>query len=43
MTRFDASPAHSLTLTFTKTGTFPYVDVGDFFMKMQGSVIVTPP
>lgn len=34
---------HGLTLTFTKTGTFPYVDVGDLFMGMQGSVIVTRP
>jgi plastocyanin len=39
----DAGRTHSLTLTFTKTGTFPYVDVADFFMEMQGSVIVTPP
>jgi plastocyanin len=41
---YPAEPGrpHSLTLTFTKTGTFPYVDVGDFFMGMQGSVIVTP-
>jgi plastocyanin len=39
----DAGRGHSLTLTFTKTGTFPYVDVADFFMEMQGSVIVTPP
>jgi plastocyanin len=36
------SRPHSLTLTFTKTGTFPYVDVPAFFMGMQGSVIVTP-
>ena len=41
--RADAGRPHSLTLTFTKAGTFPYVDVGDFFMGMQGSVIVTPP
>jgi plastocyanin len=41
--RADTGRPHSLTLTFTKTGIFPYVDVGDFFMKMQGSVIVTPP
>ena len=40
--RADAGLPHSLTLTFTKAGTFPYVDVGDFFMGMQGSVIVTP-
>jgi len=41
--RADAGLPHSLTLTFTRTGKFPYVDVGDFFMKMQGSIIVTPP
>jgi hypothetical protein len=34
---------HSLTLTFTKAGTFGYVDVGDFILGMRGSVIVTPP
>jgi plastocyanin len=39
----DAGRNHSLTLTFTKTGTFPYVDVGDFILGMQGSVIVAPP
>jgi len=39
----DAGRNDSLTLTFTKTGTFPYVDVADFFMEMQGSVTVTPP
>jgi plastocyanin len=38
----DAFRTTSLTLTFTKAGTFPYVDVPDFFMGMQGSVIVTP-
>ena len=31
-----------LTLTFTKTGTFPYVDVGDFVLGMRGNVIVAP-
>ena len=43
--RYPAEPGrpHSLTLTFTKAGTFPYVDIGDFFMGMQGSVIVTAP
>ena len=41
--RADTGRAHSLTLTFTRPGIFPYVDVGDYFMKMQGSVIVTPP
>jgi plastocyanin len=39
----DAYRTTSLTLTFTKAGTFPYVDVPDFFMGMQGSVTVTPP
>jgi plastocyanin len=39
----DAGLNHTLTLTFTKTGTFPYVDVGDFLLGMQGNVIVTPP
>jgi plastocyanin len=39
----DSGRTTSLTLTFTKAGTFPYVDVGDFFMGMQGSVTVTPP
>jgi plastocyanin len=38
----DAGRANSLTLTFTRTGTFPYVDVADFFMGMRGNVIVTP-
>ena len=33
---------HSLALTFTKAGTFPYVDVGDFVLGMRGSVIVAP-
>jgi plastocyanin len=32
-----------LTLTFTRTGTFPYVDPGDFVLGMQGNVIVAPP
>ena len=41
--RADIGLAHSLTLTFTRRGAFPYVDVGDFFMEMQGSVVVTPP
>lgn len=39
----SGSRPHGLTLTFTKTGTFPYVDVSAFFMGMHGSVIVTPP
>jgi plastocyanin len=37
------SRPHSLTLTFTKAGTFPCIDVPAFFMGMKGSVIVTPP
>jgi plastocyanin len=41
--RADAGRSHSLTVTFTKAGTFPYVDVGAFFMGMKGSVVVTPP
>lgn len=38
----DAGRGHSLTLTFTRAGTFPYVDVGDFVLGMQGNVIVEP-
>ena len=36
----DAGRHHTLTLTFTKAGTFPYVDVGDSVLGMQGNVIV---
>jgi plastocyanin len=39
----DAGRTTSLTLTFTKAGTFPYIDVADFFMEMHGTVTVTPP
>ena len=39
----DAGRTNSLTLTFIRTGTFPYVDVADIFMGMRGSIIVTPP
>jgi plastocyanin len=39
----DASRTTSLTLTFTRAGTFPYIDVADFLMEMQGTVTVTPP
>jgi plastocyanin len=41
---YPASPGrpHSLALTFTKAGTFPYVDVGDLVLGMHGSVIVAP-
>jgi plastocyanin len=38
----DAGRGHSLTLTFTKAGTFPYVDVGDSVLGMQGNVTVEP-
>jgi plastocyanin len=40
--RADADLPHSLTLTFTKAGTFPYIDVPAFFMGIQGNVIVMP-
>jgi plastocyanin len=33
---------HSFAVTFTKKGTFSYVDVADAFLGMRGSVIVTP-
>ena len=38
----DAGRNHSFAVTFTKMGTFSYVDVGDAFPGMRGSVIVTP-
>jgi plastocyanin len=38
----DAGRNHSFAVTFTKTGTFSYVDVTDAFLGMRGSVIVTP-
>jgi plastocyanin len=38
----DAGRTHSLTLTFTKAGTFPYLDVGDAVLGMRGSVTVAP-
>jgi plastocyanin len=38
----DAGRNHSLTLTFTRAGTFPYVDVADSVLGMQGRVIVAP-
>jgi plastocyanin len=38
----DAGRTHSFAVTFTKTGTFSYVDVGDAFLGMRASVIVTP-
>jgi plastocyanin len=39
----DAGRNHSLALTFTKPGTFHYVDVGDFLLGMQGNVSVRRP
>jgi plastocyanin len=36
----DAGRNHSLTLTFTKKGTFRYVDVGDLVLGMRGRVTV---
>ena len=38
----DAGRDHSFAVRFTKAGTFPYLDVQDAFLGMQGSVIVTP-
>ena len=38
----DSGRNHSFAVTFTKTGTFSYVDVQDAFLGMRGSVIVTP-
>jgi plastocyanin len=38
----DTGRDHSLTLTFAKAGTFPYLDVGDSVLGMQGTVSVTP-
>jgi plastocyanin len=38
----DAGRNHSLTLTFTKAGTFPYLDVQDSVLGMQGRVTVAP-
>lgn len=38
----DAGRNHSLTLTFTKKGTFPYLDVGDAVLGMRGRVTVAP-
>jgi len=43
LTAAQAGRPCCLTLTFTRTGTFPYVDVGDFVLGMRGSVIVAPP
>ena len=38
----DAGRNHSLTLTFTKRGTFRYLDVGDVVLGMRGKVTVAP-
>jgi plastocyanin len=38
----DAGRNHSFAVTFTKVGTFPYVDVADVGLGMQGTVVVTP-
>ncbi|HEX6555615.1 MAG TPA: hypothetical protein VF026_22830 [Ktedonobacteraceae bacterium] len=38
----DAGRNHSFAATFTKAGTFSYVDVQNAFLGMRGSVIVTP-
>ena len=38
----DAGRNQSLAVTFTKAGVFAYVDAGDAFLGMQGSVVVTP-
>jgi plastocyanin len=38
----DAGRTHSLTLTFTKPGTFRYLDVGDVVLGMRGRVTVAP-
>ena len=38
----DAGRDHSLTLTFTKAGAFPYLDVGDVVLGMRGRVTVAP-
>lgn len=38
----DAGRTHSFAVTFTKTGTFSYVDVIYAFLGMRGRVIVTP-
>lgn len=38
----DAGRDQSFAVTFTKAGSFVYVDVGDAFLGMQGTVVVTP-
>ncbi|MFL5655873.1 MAG: hypothetical protein ACJ8CB_17055 [Ktedonobacteraceae bacterium] len=38
----DAGRNHSFAVTFTKTGIFSYVDVGNALLGMQGRVIVMP-
>jgi plastocyanin len=36
----DAGRNHSFAVTFTRAGTFPYVDVGDAVLGMRGTVVV---
>ncbi len=38
----DAGRNHSFAVTFTRAGTFPYVDVGAVVLGMRGSVVVVP-
>ena len=38
----DAGRNQSFAATFTKEGTFPYVNVGHAFLGVQGTVVVTP-
>jgi plastocyanin len=39
----DAGRNHSFAVTFTKAGTFPYVDVADAILGMKGTVVVVAP
>jgi plastocyanin len=39
----DAGRNHSFAVTFTKAGTFPYVDVGDAVLGMKGTIVVVAP
>ena len=38
----DAGRDHTLTLTITKAGTFPYLDVADSVLGMKGNITVAP-
>jgi plastocyanin len=38
----DAGRDHALTVTFTKAGSFPYLDVANSVLRMRGNVTVTP-